>query len=114
MLGVPVSITSPARTVVDCFRYRNKLGLDTALEALRDALHRRIATVDEIMRAAGACRARTVLEPYVRSGTVVTPRTLRNVGASARARLLARSRETGEDFPVPPLAVRRRAIPLPP
>ena len=65
MLGVPVSITSPARTVVDCFRYRNKLGLDTALEALRDALHRRLATVDEIMRAAGACRARTVLEPYV-------------------------------------------------
>ena len=65
MLGVPVSITSPARTVVDCFRFRNKLGLDTALEALRDALHRRLATVDEIMRAASACRARTVLEPYV-------------------------------------------------
>ena len=37
MLGVPVSITTPARTVVDCFRYRNKFGLDTALEALRDA-----------------------------------------------------------------------------
>ena len=65
MLGVPVSITSPARTVVDCFRYRNKLGLDTALKALRDALHQRLATVDEIMRAASACRARTVLEPYV-------------------------------------------------
>ena len=65
MLGVPVSITSPARTVVDCFRYRNKLGLDTALEALRDALHRRLVPVDEIMRAASVCRARTVLEPYV-------------------------------------------------
>ena len=65
MLGVPVSITSPARTVVDCFRYRNKFGLDTALEALRDALDRRLATVDEIMRAASVCRARTVLEPYV-------------------------------------------------
>ena len=65
MLGVPVSITSPARTVVDCFRYRNKFGLDTALEALRDALRRRLATVDEIMRAASVCRARTVLEPYV-------------------------------------------------
>ncbi len=67
MLGVPVAITSPARTVVDCFRYRNKLGLDTALEALRDALDRRIATVDEIMRAASVCRARTVLEPYVQA-----------------------------------------------
>ena len=65
MLGVPVSITSPARTVVDCFRFRHKFGLDTALEALRDALHRQVATVDEIMRAASVCRARTVLEPYV-------------------------------------------------
>lgn len=67
MLGVPVSITSPARTVVDCFRYRNKLGLDTALEALRDALNRRLATPDEIMRAASVCRARTVMEPYVQA-----------------------------------------------
>ena len=65
MLGVPVSITSPARTVVDCFRYRNKFGLDTALEALRDALDQRLTTADEIMRAASVCRARTVLEPYV-------------------------------------------------
>ena len=65
MLGVPVSITSPARTVVDCFRYRNKFGVDTALEALRDTLRQRLATVDEIMRAASVCRARTVLEPYV-------------------------------------------------
>ena len=63
--GVPARITTPARTVVDCFRYRNKLGLDTALEALRDSLDRRIATVDEIMRAASVCRARTVIEPYV-------------------------------------------------
>ena len=65
MLGVPVSITTPARTVVDCFRYRNKFGLDTALEALRDSLRQRLTTVDEIMRAASVCRARTVLEPYV-------------------------------------------------
>ena len=63
--GVPARITTPARTVVDCFRYRNKLGLDTALEALRDSLDRRTATVDEIMRAASVCRARTVIEPYV-------------------------------------------------
>ena len=64
-LGVPFRITSPARTVVDCFRYRNKFGLDTALEALRDTLRQRLASVDEIMRAASVCRARTVLEPYV-------------------------------------------------
>ena len=63
--GVPVRITSPARTVVDCFRYRNKFGLDIALEALDDALRSRAATVDEIVRAAEACRARTVLRTYL-------------------------------------------------
>ena len=65
MLGVPVTITSPARTVVDCFRYRNKVGLDVALEALRDAVHSRIAPVGEIERAAEVCRARTVIRPYL-------------------------------------------------
>ena len=64
-LGVPYRITSPARTVVDCFRYRNKFGLDIAIEALEDVLRRRIATVSEIMRAAEACRARTVLQTYL-------------------------------------------------
>ena len=64
-LGVPFRITSPARTVVDCFRYRNKYGLDVALEALDDVLRSRAATVGEIMRAAEACRARTVLETYL-------------------------------------------------
>ena len=65
MLGVPVSITSPARTVVDCFRYRNKVGIDVAMEALRDAVRSRKATVDEISRAADICRIRTVIGPYL-------------------------------------------------
>ena len=64
-LGVPFRITSPARTVVDCFRYRNKLGLDIALEALHDVLRSRAATVDEIMRAAEVCRAQTVMRSYL-------------------------------------------------
>ena len=64
-LGVPFRITSPARTVVDCFRYRNKFGLDVALEALDDTLRSRASTVDEIVRAAEACRARTVLRTYL-------------------------------------------------
>jgi predicted transcriptional regulator of viral defense system len=67
MLGVPVRITSPARTVVDCFRYRNKIGLDVALKALRDGVRSRIATVDEIVRAADVCRVRTVIQPYLES-----------------------------------------------
>ena len=65
MLGVAVRITSPARTVVDCFRYRNKLGLDVALEALRDAMGSRKTTVDAIMKAATACRARSVVRMYL-------------------------------------------------
>jgi len=65
MLGAPVSITSPARTVVDCFRYRNKVGIDVAMEALRDAVRSRITTVGEIVRTAEACRARTVMRAYL-------------------------------------------------
>jgi len=65
--GVPMRITTPARTVVDCFRYRNKLGLDIALEALRDALGRKLATVDEFVRAAEACRIYSVMKPYLQA-----------------------------------------------
>ena len=65
VLGVPVRLTSPARTVVDCFRYRKKIGLDVALEALRDAVNSRKATVDEIARAAEVCRIQTVISPYL-------------------------------------------------
>ncbi len=63
--GISVRITSPARTVVDCFRYRNKFGLDVALEALRDALATRRATPAEIMRIAEVVRMRRVIQPYV-------------------------------------------------
>src|SRR5260370_5325514 len=65
ILGVPARVTSPARTVVDCFRYRGKLGLDVALEALRDVLRSKTATVDQITRAAEVCRVRTVIKPYL-------------------------------------------------
>jgi len=64
---VAMRITSPARTVVDCFRYRNKLGLDIALEALRDALGRKLATVDELVRTAEVCRIYSVMKPYLQA-----------------------------------------------
>lgn len=64
-LGVQIHVTSPARTVVDCFRYRNKIGLDVALEALKDVLQRSTASVDAIMRAAEVCRVSTVIRPYL-------------------------------------------------
>jgi predicted transcriptional regulator of viral defense system len=63
--GVPIRITSPARTLVDCFRYRNKIGRDVALEALRDGLADQRVKVDEIVRAAQVCRIYSVLRPYL-------------------------------------------------
>lgn len=70
MQGVKVRLTTPARTVVDCFRYRNKVGQDVALEALRDAVRSRKATVSEIDRAAEVCRIRTVIGPYLEALSV--------------------------------------------
>jgi len=65
--GVKVRVTNPARTVADCFKYRNKIGLDVALEALRDALRRRACTVDELWYFAGVCRMQNVMRPYLES-----------------------------------------------
>jgi predicted transcriptional regulator of viral defense system len=65
ILGVSVRVTSPARTVVDCFRYRNKIGIDVALEALKDAVTSSKTSVDEIDRTAEVCRVRTVIRPYL-------------------------------------------------
>jgi hypothetical protein len=65
--GLPVRVTNPARTVVDCFRYRNKIGLDVALEALREAVRGKKATFSEIRRIAAACRAERVMAPYMES-----------------------------------------------
>jgi predicted transcriptional regulator of viral defense system len=62
---VVVKVTSPARTVVDCFVYRNKVGLDVALEALRDCLRQRKASMDEITQAAGTRRMLNVMRPYL-------------------------------------------------
>ena len=63
--GVSSRITSPARTVVDCFRFRRLVGKDVALEALRDALRDRKASADEIWRAAEVCRAKSLVGPVL-------------------------------------------------
>ncbi len=63
--GVPVKIFSPAKTVADCFKFRNKIGLDVAIEALRESLDRKQATIDEIWKYAGVCRVRRVMQPYM-------------------------------------------------
>lgn len=63
--GVVVPVYSAAKTVADCFKYRNKIGLDVAIEALRDALRSKKATVDEIYRFAKICRVANVMRPYL-------------------------------------------------
>lgn len=67
--GVPVRVYSPAKTVADCFKYRNKIGIDVAVEALRETWRQRRATVDEIFRAAAACRMTRVITPYLQAIT---------------------------------------------
>lgn len=62
--GVTVRVTSPARTVVDCFRFRNKIGVDVAVEALRDYRRLRKGTVDELWRQANQLRMTRVMRPY--------------------------------------------------
>jgi len=56
-----------AKTVVDCFKYRNKIGLDVALEALRECLRERRCTIDELWRYAKICRVANVMRPYLES-----------------------------------------------
>lgn len=55
---IPVKVFSSAKTVVDCFKYRNKLGLDVALEALREGWRERQFTMDELYRYADICRVK--------------------------------------------------------
>ena len=63
--GIEVPIFEPAKTIVDCFRFRNKVGLDVALEGLREGLRSKRATADQISKLAHAARAWTVMRPYV-------------------------------------------------
>jgi predicted transcriptional regulator of viral defense system len=67
--GVAVKVYGPAKTVADCFKYRNKIGLDVALEALRDCWKKRRATIDELSAAAQVCRVANVMRPYMESLT---------------------------------------------
>jgi predicted transcriptional regulator of viral defense system len=62
--GVTIKVYSPAKTVADCFKYRNKIGLDVALEALREYRRGR-RDLDELWRCARICRVANVMRPYL-------------------------------------------------
>lgn len=63
--GVTVRIYDPTKTVVDCFRFRNKLRLDVALEALTNWRDRRIGKPADLLRYARICRVERVMMPYL-------------------------------------------------
>jgi predicted transcriptional regulator of viral defense system len=63
--GVQVRVFSVAKTVADCFKFRNKIGPDVALEALREAWNDKRATMDDLLRYAEICRVANVMRPYL-------------------------------------------------
>jgi predicted transcriptional regulator of viral defense system len=67
--GAQLRIFDPAKTVADCFKYRHKIGLDVALEALRDCYRQKKATIDQIWEAAKVCRVSNVVRPYMETLT---------------------------------------------
>ena len=65
--GIAVKIFTPAKTVADCFKYRNKVGLDIAVEALKDGWKAKKFNMQELMEMAKICRVEQVMKPYVNS-----------------------------------------------
>ena len=65
--GVKIKVYSAAKTVADCFKFRNKVGTDVALEALREGYRLKLFTVSELMDAAAICRITKIITPYVES-----------------------------------------------
>lgn len=63
--GIPVHVYNPAKTVADCFKFRNQIGLDVALTALRTSLRRERATLRQIKHYAKICRVLRVMRPYL-------------------------------------------------
>jgi len=63
--GVEISIFNRAKTIADCFKYRNKIGLDVALEALKDCRQRRLCTNDQLWEYAKICRVSNIMKPYL-------------------------------------------------
>jgi predicted transcriptional regulator of viral defense system len=63
--GIALKVYSPEKTLADCFKYRNKIGLDVVLEALKFYRQRKRFQVDELMRYARVCRVEKVMRPYV-------------------------------------------------
>ena len=65
--GGKIRVYSPAKTVADCFKFRHKIGMDVALEALRECYRQKKASMSELVEAAKVCRVANVMRPYLES-----------------------------------------------
>jgi predicted transcriptional regulator of viral defense system len=65
--GVLVRVYNPAKTVADCFKYRNKVGIDVAIESLKECWRSRRCTLDELFYYARICRVRNIMQPYAQA-----------------------------------------------
>jgi predicted transcriptional regulator of viral defense system len=65
--GTMLRVFSPAKTVADCFKFRHKIGVDVAIEALKECRRTKKATMDEIWAAAKVCRVSNIMRPYMES-----------------------------------------------
>jgi predicted transcriptional regulator of viral defense system len=63
--GTSVRIYNPEKTLADCFKFRNRIGLDTAVEAVRSYRQRKNTKVDDLMRYADICRVARIIRPYL-------------------------------------------------
>lgn len=63
--GTPVRVTTVAKTVADCFKFRRTVGIDVARDALREALRGKRATVDALWKCARICRVTAIMRPYL-------------------------------------------------
>jgi predicted transcriptional regulator of viral defense system len=63
--GVPIRVYSAAKTVADCFKFRNRIGLDVAIEALKECVGRKKASINDIYSFAKICRVSNVIRPYM-------------------------------------------------
>ncbi len=63
--GVPVRVYTVAKTIADCFKFRSRIGIDVATEALRDGWRRRAFEMGDLLREAETCRVHRVIQPYL-------------------------------------------------
>lgn len=63
--GAELRVFSAAKTVADCFKYRNKVGVDVAVEALRDYLRQHKGSIDDLVKYGRVCRVERIMEPYL-------------------------------------------------